>query len=217
VSSAGELVTETLDHDGGRGITVFVPPEPADAIVYAADGQWHIERLVETLSGAGARSTMVVGVHGMPDDDGRLKEYVPGFDAARFDAHEAFFVEDVRCSVQERFGVSLPPPRTAVWGASLGGELALAMGLRHPDVYGGVLSASPGAGFRPSAVLPSPLPRVYLVAGTEEPFFLENATRWADALRGADADVVLEERAGGHGGAFWGEEFPRMVAWAFEW
>jgi S-formylglutathione hydrolase FrmB len=54
-----------------------------------------------------------------------------------------------------------------------------------------------------------------LVAGTQEPFFLENARRWADALRAADVDVVMEERAGSHGGAFWQEEFPQMVAWAF--
>jgi len=63
--------------------------------------------------------------------------------------------------------------------------------------------------------MPSPLPRTYLVAGTQEPFFLENARRWADALRDADADVVMNERAGSHGGAFWRQEFPLMVAWAF--
>jgi hypothetical protein len=27
--------------------------------------------------------------------------------------------------------------------------------------------------------------------------------------------VVLTERVGSHGGAFWREEFPLMVAWAF--
>ena len=56
--------------------------------------------------------------------------------------------------------------------------------------------------------MPSPVPRTYLVAGTQEPFFLENARRWADALRDADADVVMNERTGSHGGAFWREEFP---------
>jgi acetyl esterase/lipase len=63
--------------------------------------------------------------------------------------------------------------------------------------------------------MPGLLPRVYFVAGTQEPFFLNNATRWADALRDASAEVVLIERDGGHGGAFWAEEFPLMVAWAF--
>jgi hypothetical protein len=35
----GELVTETLDYDGGRRITAYVPPRPPEAIVFAGDGQ----------------------------------------------------------------------------------------------------------------------------------------------------------------------------------
>ncbi len=112
--------------------------------------------------------------------------------------------------------MALPAERTAVLGVSASGELALALGLRHPRVYGVVLCASPGGGYRPPAIMPSPLPRTYLVAGTEEPFFLENARRWADALREAEADVVMHERPGSHGGAFWRAEFPLMVAWAFD-
>jgi len=133
----------------------------------------------------------------------------------RFAAHEKFFVEDVRRWTESRFGVALPTERTAVFGVSAGGELALALGLRHPHVYGAVFCASPGGGYKPPSVMPSPLPRTYLVAGTQEPFFLGNARRWADALRDAGADVVMNERAGSHGGAFWREEFPLMVAWAF--
>ena len=117
--------------------------------------------------------------------------------------------------MRSRFGVALPAERTAVCGVSASAELSLAMGLRHPDIYGAVFSASPGGGYRPPAVMPSPLPRTYLVAGTLEPWFLENATRWADALRDADADVVMTERVGDHGDPFWQAEFPLMVAWAF--
>jgi hypothetical protein len=36
---AGELVTETLDYDGGRQVTVYVPPDPPEAVVFAGDGQ----------------------------------------------------------------------------------------------------------------------------------------------------------------------------------
>jgi enterochelin esterase-like enzyme len=183
--------------------------------VFAADGGWHVDRLVAALEAGGHRSTMVVAIHGMDDDEGRLHEYVPGFDEERFAAHERFFADEVVGWVRTGLGIDLPAERTAVWGASLGGELALAMGLRHPDVFGVVLSLSPGAGFRPAAELPRPLPRVYLAAGTKEPFFLENATRWGDALRAAGADVVLEERDGDHGDPFWFDELPRMVAWAF--
>jgi len=211
MSSAGQLITETLPYDGGRQVTVCLPPGRPDSVVFAGDGQWHISR----LSAALPTSTVIVGVHGLADDNARLQEYSPEFDAERFAAHEKFFVDDVRQWVQSRFGIAMPSERTAVWGASIGGELALAMGLRHPDIYGAVFSASPGAGYRPPAVMPSPLPRVYLVAGTLEPFFLGNATRWAVALRDAAAEVVMTERVGSHGDAFWMEEFPLMVAWAF--
>jgi enterochelin esterase-like enzyme len=212
---AGQLVTETFDYDGGRPVTVYVPPAPAESIVFAGDGGWHTARLAEALEAARVSSTIIVGVHGLADDNARLREYSPVFDADRFAAHEHFFVDDVRHWVQSRFGVALPAKRSAVWGASVGGELALALGLRHPDLYGAVFSASPGGGYRPPNVLPGPLPRVYLVAGTLEPFFRENATRWAVALRDAGADVVLTERVGSHGDAFWTEELPHMVAWAF--
>ena len=100
-------------------------------------------------------------------------------------------------------------------GASAGGELAIALGLRHPDVYGVVLSASPGAGYQPPDQLPRPLPRAYFVAGTLEPFFLANAVRWADALDAAGAEVVMRERAAGHDDAMWRSELPRMIEWAF--
>jgi pimeloyl-ACP methyl ester carboxylesterase len=211
---SGEFVTETFEYDGGRQVTVYVPPAPPEAIVFVGDGQG-ISQWGRFLEQADVPSTMIVGVHGLTDETLRLHEYSPGFDPERFAAHEVFFVEDVRRWTGSRFGVALPSERCAVFGVSAGGELALALGLRHPDVYGAVFSASPGGGYKPPGVMPSPLPRTYLVAGTQEPFFLGNATRWADALRDAGADVVMHERAGSHGGAFWQEEFPLMVAWAF--
>ena len=167
------------------------------------------------MEAADVPPTMIVGAHRLDDEMLRLREYSPGFEPQRFAAHEQFFVEEVRRWVQSHFGVPLPAERTAVCGVSASGELALAIGLRHPDLYGAVLCASPGAGYRPPDVMPSPLPRTYLVAGTLEPFFLENANRWAVALRDAGADVVMTERVRSHGDAFWREEFPLMVAWAF--
>jgi len=208
------LVTETFDYDGARQVTVYVPAKPPQAIVFAGDGQL-IAPWGEAVAAAGGPATMIVGVHRVADETQRLHEYSPGFDPERFAAHEAFFVEEVRAWTRARFGVDLPKDRTAVYGVSAAGELALAIGLRHPDVYGAIFCASPGAGYRPPEVMPSPLPRVYLVAGTQEPFFLENATRWADALRHAEADVVMTERQGSHGDPFWRDELPLMVDWAF--
>jgi len=213
-SNAGEIVIETFDFDGGRQVSVYVPPDPPEAVVFAGDGQV-ISQWGGVLEAAVVPPTMIVGVHRLTDETLRLHEYSPGFDEERFSAHETFFVEDVRRWVRSRFGVALPSGRTAVFGVSASAELALAVGLLHPDTYGAIFCASPGAGFRPPDVLPSSLPRTYLVAGTEEPFFHENASRWAHALRDAGGDVVMTERAGAHGDPFWRDELPHMVAWAF--
>jgi enterochelin esterase-like enzyme len=213
-SIAGELVTETFDYDGGRQVTVYIPPDQPEAVVFAGDGQL-IPPWGEVLEAADAPSTMIVGTHRLADETLRLHEYSPGFDPERFSAHEEFFVEDVRRWARSRFDVALPGERTAVFGVSASGELALAIGLRHPDIYGAIFCASPGAGYRPPDTMPSPLPRTYLVAGTREPFFHENAARWAQALGDAGADVVMTERVGSHGDSFWRDELPLMVAWAF--
>ena len=97
----------------------------------------------------------------------------------------------------------------------MGGEFALAAGLRHPDLFSVVFCASPGGGFKPVGIERlSEAPRTYLVGGRQEEWFFENAMRWADTLNEAGVDVV--KRDGQHGGGFWYDEFPRMVSWAFQ-
>jgi enterochelin esterase-like enzyme len=208
------LVTQSFDYDGGRQVTVYVPPVPPEAIVFAADGEM-IAQWGRCLEAADVPSTMIVGVHRVADETLRLHEYSPQFDPERFAAHEKFFVEDVGAWVRSRFAVALPADRTAVFGVSAGGELALALGLRHPELYGAIFSASPGAGYRPPDPMPNRLPRTYLVAGTLEPFFLHNAALWAAALRARTADVVMTKRAAGHANEMWRREFPLMIRWAF--
>jgi len=214
-SAAGELVTETFEYDGGRQVTVYVPPDPPEAIVFAGDGQLIAPWGEVVASAPDMPVTMIVGAHRLDEEWPRIHEYSPGFEPETFGAHEKFFVEDIRRWVRTRFSVDLPAERTAVFGVSASGELALAVGLRHPDIYGAVFCASPGGGYQPADPLPDPLPRAYFVAGTLEPWFQENATRWADALRDAGADVVITERVGDHGDVFWRDELPLMVSWAF--
>ena len=117
--TVGHLVTETLEYDGGRRVTAYVPPARSEAIVFAGDGQlipsWGVD-----LEGALVPPTMIVGAHRLDDETLRLHEYSPGestaelaFDLERFVAHERFFVEDVRGWVQSRFDVALPAEQTA--------------------------------------------------------------------------------------------------------
>jgi pimeloyl-ACP methyl ester carboxylesterase len=160
-STAGEFITETLEYDGGRQVSAYVPAAAAEAVVFAGDGQ-SITSWGEALEAADLPPTMIIGAHRVEDETLRLHEYSPGrstaafaFDPQRFAAHETFFVEDVRRWAATRLAVRLPACRTAVFGVSAGAELALAMGLRHP----GQGTARPPycpAGFRVSTSSPAP-------------------------------------------------------------
>src|ERR1044072_515076 len=128
-SIGGQLVAEALGYDDGRPVTVYIPPDSPQAIVFAGDGQL-ITQWGGVLEAADAPPTMIVGAHRLADETLRLHEDSPGFHPARFAAHETVCVEDARRWVRSRFGVALPPERTAVFGVSASGELALAIGLR---------------------------------------------------------------------------------------
>src|SRR5689334_22917557 len=147
---AGDLVTETLAFDGGRDVTAYVPHVSPEAVVFAGDGQ-SVSSWGAVLETTELPPIMMIGSHHLDDETLRIHEYSPGrstptfaFDPDRFAAHEEFFVGDVRRWARSRFGIALPTDRTVVFGVSAGAELALAMGVRHPDIYGTVLCASPG-------------------------------------------------------------------------
>src|SRR5690349_23139697 len=130
-STVGHLVTERFEYDGGRHVTAYIPPAPPEAIVFAGDGQL-ITSWGELLEAAGLPPTMIIGAHRLDDETLRLHEYSLGestaafsFDSERFAAHEKFFVDEVRRWTRSRFDVELPADRTAVFGVSASGELAL--------------------------------------------------------------------------------------------
>ncbi|MEZ4682627.1 MAG: hypothetical protein R2932_51310 [Caldilineaceae bacterium] len=210
---AGEMVTETFSYDDGRQVTVYVPPDPPEAIVFAGDGQL-IAQWGETLEAADLPPTMIIGAPRGRRDAAATRVFAQ-VRSGTVCRPRTVFRRGCRCvgAVSVRYNAAARP-HGGLWCFG-GGELALALGLRHPDRYGAIFAASPGAGYQPPAVMPSPLPRTYLVAGTQEPFFLENATRWADALHATDAAVVLRRRVAGHDDTMWREEFPLMVEWAF--
>jgi hypothetical protein len=78
----GELISETFEYDGGREVTVYVPPQPPEAIVFAGNGQL-ISPWGGGLEAAGVPFTMIVGAHRLGDEMLRLHEYSPGFDPER--------------------------------------------------------------------------------------------------------------------------------------
>ena len=59
---AGKFITETFAYDGGRRVTVYLPPDSPEAVVFAGDGQL-IAQWGGVLEAADVPSTLIVGVH----------------------------------------------------------------------------------------------------------------------------------------------------------
>src|SRR4051794_10367472 len=114
-SIAGQLVTEAFEYDDGRPVTVYIPPDPPQGIVFAGDGQL-ISQWGDVLEAADVPPTMIVGAHRLDDETLRLQEYSPGFEPGRFTAHEQFFVDEVRRWVRSRLESRCRPnaPRCSV-------------------------------------------------------------------------------------------------------
>ena len=136
----GEFVTETFDYGGGRQVTVYVPPNMPEAIIFAGDGQ-RISKWGQSLERANIMSTMIVGVHGLTDEMPRIHRYSPGFEPKRFAAHEQFFVEDVRRWTKLRFGVERPQnvPRSLASRRAESWLSLLGFGIRRHTVRSSVL------------------------------------------------------------------------------
>jgi len=85
-STAGELVTEVLEYDGGRQVTAYVPAAAPEAIVFAGYGQL-ITSWGAALEAVDLPPTMIIGAHRLEDETLRLHEYSPGrsTDAFAFD------------------------------------------------------------------------------------------------------------------------------------
>src|SRR5260370_38177156 len=87
---AGELVTETFGYDGGRQVTVYVPPGPPEAVGFASDGQL-TSQWGGKLEAAAVPPTVIAGAHRPAPEMPRRPEDSPGFDPARVAAHEKRF------------------------------------------------------------------------------------------------------------------------------
>jgi len=65
--TAGELVSELLEYDGGRRVTAYVPAAAPEAVVFAGDGQL-ITSWGGALEDADLPHTMIVGPYRLEDE-----------------------------------------------------------------------------------------------------------------------------------------------------
>lgn len=133
-----------------------------------------------------------------------INRYPGGQGQDRFDRHMTFFASELTRYAQAELAVSDDPKDVAVAGYSNGGVLALWAGLLHPDIFGEVISMSPGMVFmEPGDLLGEPRSRFQLSAGLYEPSFLQAARRAEATLSAAGFDVTGRYPAAGHASDQW--------------
>lgn len=191
-----------------RMIHAYLSPgwreSPRTLVVQAADGA-HRAHVIEPLVLQGKLPPVVcLGVDCISSNEGRADEYLPGHNAARFDAHMAFQVEELPAWTADELALSPYRHRRIVTGQSNGAAFAIWAGLERPDVFGHVLAFSVAGGPPPANLrLPdAPAASFHLVAGTLEVFRRTTAV-WRDALDHRGISVQHTELVAGHDPALW--------------
>jgi predicted alpha/beta superfamily hydrolase len=155
-----------------RDVQVYLPPgydlEPRRRypVLYLHDGQnvfdaehagmeWQVDETAEALIKAGRiEPVLIVAVS---STDAREDEYTPSHvhwkepdgeareAGGKADLYGRFLIEELKPFIDRTYRTRRGAASTALGGASFGGLDSLYQGLRHPQVFGGVLAVSPSA------------------------------------------------------------------------
>ena len=112
-------------------------------------------------------------------------------------------------------------------GASLGGLVSLYLGLKHPEVFGGLIAASPSVwwddrwilGYVDALDAPTSQ-KNWVDVGTAEPGeTVRNARELSELLRSkgwtAERLIYVEEQGGQHSESSWARRVPGMLEFLF--
>jgi predicted alpha/beta superfamily hydrolase len=220
-----------------RDLAVYLPPSYGDTdrrypVLYMQDGQnlfdpeasfagsWRVD-LAMNWAAARRLEGIVVGV---PNTGGeRIAEYSPFDDPeggpGRGGDYVRYLAETIKPLVDARFRTLPQRATTGVAGSSMGGLISLFAFFDRPDVFGIVGALSPSLWFAERAIFglldaaPFQPARLYLDVGR-----MEGAETLGDARRLRDLLLAkgyvqgvhlryLEDRAGKHEEAVWGQRF----------
>jgi enterochelin esterase-like enzyme len=213
-----------------RQVTVYLPPDHDKSqvrpVLYMADGQSldHMAHYIDPLIVDGTLPPLImVGLYAADskdatstDDDPRGAEYLIIAGDERFEAHEAFLLDEILPWAEDTFGASTEASQRAVFGYSNGAAFAITMGQRHPDLFGNVIAFSvAGSESDIPGAQSDPVGRYYLQAGTLEPPFHKMTVSWFDKLTDQGAEVEFVERVGGHDSTIWNESITTALKWVF--
>jgi enterochelin esterase-like enzyme len=166
--------------------------------------------------------------------------YLEGVDGPH-GADETYLAQDVPADVRARYRVSSAPAQWGLAGYSSGGYVTANLGLRHRGWFGalGILDGYFRAADGPAAAalgnskqleqqnspidiarsLPadtSPMPPVWIGAGTGDPADYVSARAFAQALDGLDQSTFVSLQNGGHDFYAFSAAMPDLLNWLWE-
>jgi len=226
-----------------RHIFVSVPPgyHASEAkrypVLYMFDGAnafvlWEIDETVRVLVEASQiEPLIVVGIaHGGTQED-RTDEYTPtsiNGRGGKGDDLGRMLVEELKPFIDREYRTLPDAAHTGLGGVSLGGLIALHIGLRHPKTFGKLAVMSPAVWWDRSVILRTvnslkakPAQRIWLDVGTEEGRGMaENAKRLRDTLTekgwALDSDLsYFEDKGAAHEDGAWAMRTPRILRFLF--
>lgn len=233
-----------------RDITIYLPPNYDDRaevrypVLYMQDGQnlfdaerayipgqhWQLKEAADAAIGERTASPMIiVGVDHA--GTGRMDEYTPVQDAkhnggGRADDYTRMLVEELKPIIDETFRTLPDVANTGIAGSSLGGLVALHVGLTSPDVFGRVAAMSPSVWWGNRAILDEiaafdgPAPRLWIdIGGREGLEALHNTRELRDRVtaKGWSDEVFryYEDRRADHSERAWQRRVRSVLEFLF--
>ena len=191
-------VPETfLLHDGQNlfdGATSFIPGQ-----------EWRVDETAQALIAAGKiEPLIIVGIYNAGKD--RINEYTPAEDAkykmgGKADLYGRMLVEELKPFIDSHYRTKKDARHTGLGGSSLGGLLALSLGLWFPNVFTRLIAMSPSVWWDDQAIvkmvseLDRKLPlKIWLDTGTNEPGWERARTLCAAQERALSGAQSVAER-----------------------
>jgi predicted alpha/beta superfamily hydrolase len=233
-----------------RDLIVYVPaiydanPQRRFPVLYLQDGQnlfdpatsfagvaWRAGETADRLIAERKMQPLVmVGIYNTGKQ--RLREYTPSrakkLGGGGANRYGKMLVREIMPFIESKYRVAGGPPYTGVGGSSLGGLLALYLGLIYPEIFGKVVAVSPAVWWNQRWIINfaarrrlKSRPRIWLDTGTQEgTHTIADARRMRDVLtlRGwqEGRDLHYEEIQGGqHNEAAWAQRLGSVLQFLF--
>jgi enterochelin esterase-like enzyme len=214
-------------------------------VLYLQDGQnlfdgatsfipgmdWHVRETADQLIAQGAiRPLIIVGIYNT--GKARLGEYTPSRDkkmgGGRASRYGRMLIEEIIPFIDSEYRTLSGPGNTGIGGSSLGGLLAIYLGLRFAQVFGRLAILSPSVWWNQSSILKFAArarvherPRIWLDVGTKEGSrSAENVEKLRDVLARKGwqegRDLHFEVIPGAeHNEAAWGQRVGPFLQFLF--